>query len=293
MEEQKPNKLNDLLNQAKNYSESLIVDTKVEKGLFDYPTEIVTLPSKGFVYPESNILSSGELEINYPDTTHEDILSSQKLIKQGKAIDKFLRSIIASDINYDDLLLGDKSAIMIASRILMYGAEYKVKDITCQSCDEKVEASFNLTEIEDKEINYELLNRNNLYEFELPVSKDIITFKLLTHKDDSDISRELKYREDVNTKLNKKDDVDRNYSIRLKHMILKVSHKKGDTYINYENQNELRNYKMLAKDSFEFRKYLKMIEPDINNKVSFVCPKCGEINIVTLPMTVEFFWPNT
>ena len=92
---------------------------------FQLPTEIVELPSKGLVYPETNPLSSGQVEIKYMTAKEEDILSNQSYIQKGIVIDKLLQSLVKSKINFDDLIIGDKNAIMIAARVLGYGKDYK------------------------------------------------------------------------------------------------------------------------------------------------------------------------
>ena len=92
---------------------------------FTLPTEIVELPSKGLIYPESNPLSSGQVEIKYMTAKEEDILSNQSYIQKGIVVDKLLKSLITSKINNDDLVIGDKNDIMVAARVLGYGKYYK------------------------------------------------------------------------------------------------------------------------------------------------------------------------
>ena len=90
-----------------------------------FPTEMVTLPSKGLLYPEGSPLKKGEVEMKYMTAREEDILTNQNLIENGTVIDKLLQSLIVTPINYNDLLLGDKNAILIAARILGYGSDYE------------------------------------------------------------------------------------------------------------------------------------------------------------------------
>jgi len=91
---------------------------------FKLPTETVELPSRGLIYPEDHPLANGTVEMKYMTAREEDILTNQNYIKKGTVIDKLLQSLITSDISYDDLLVGDKNAIMIAARILSYGKDY-------------------------------------------------------------------------------------------------------------------------------------------------------------------------
>ena len=91
---------------------------------FKMPTEIVELPSKGLLYPESNPLSSGKIEMKYMTAKEEDILSSTNLIKKGVVLDKLFESIIVDSVNPKDIIIGDKNAILLATRVLGYGPEY-------------------------------------------------------------------------------------------------------------------------------------------------------------------------
>ena len=91
-----------------------------------FPTEEVTLPSKGLLYPEGSPLKKGVIEMKYMTAKEEDILTNVNLIRSGTVLDKLLQSLIVTPINYKELLVGDKNAILIAARILGYGPEYDV-----------------------------------------------------------------------------------------------------------------------------------------------------------------------
>ncbi len=90
------------------------------------PTETVTLPSKGLLYPETSPLSKGEIEMKYMTAKEEDILTNANYLKNGTAIDKLLQALIVTPIDYNELLIGDKNAILIAARILGYGKDYTI-----------------------------------------------------------------------------------------------------------------------------------------------------------------------
>ena len=93
---------------------------------FKFPTEEVELPSKGLIYPKDHPLSSGKVEVKYMTAKEEDILSNQAYIQKGVVLDKLLDSVIVSkNIDHRDLIIGDKNAVLIATRILGYGKEYK------------------------------------------------------------------------------------------------------------------------------------------------------------------------
>ena len=127
---------------------------------YDFPTEVLDLPSKGLLYPKENPLSSGTIEIKYMTAKEEDILTSTNLLEKGLAIDKLLESIIAdSKIKLDDMLLGDKNAIMIGARVLGYGKDYEINMIDPDTVQE-VSTVVDLTSIQHKKIDYSLLEGN-------------------------------------------------------------------------------------------------------------------------------------
>ena len=146
---------------------------------YQFPTEIVDLPSKGYFYPETNPLSSGKVELKYMTAKEEDILTSQNLIKDGTVIDMLLQSLIVNkDIKVEDLLIGDKNAIMLAARILGYGKDY---EFTYDGKEQKID----LTILEPKEIDFSKVKKGqNQFDYELPKSKRKLTFKLLIGRDE-------------------------------------------------------------------------------------------------------------
>ena len=90
------------------------------------------LPSRNEPYLQKTIDSllenaKGEIEMKYMTAKEEDILTNASYIKQGIVIDKLLQSLIVTKVDYNDLLVGDKNALMIAARILAYGAKAEVK----------------------------------------------------------------------------------------------------------------------------------------------------------------------
>jgi len=241
-----------------------------------YHSEMIDLPSEGKVYPKDSSLSSGQIEIKYMTAKEEDILTSQNLIKKGIVIDKLLDSLILTKgITSNDLILGDKNAIMIASRILAYGPEYTV-EVTNPQTGNKFEHQFNLAECPYKKISKDIDSNN--FEIELPVSKVKVTFKLLTGKDEKTIETELKQLKKLGNQVSPE------LTTRLKHTITSVDGDKEDTTI----RNFVDN--MLSRDSLFLRSEISKVTPDIN--LSQEIEIGGELVKVDIPMTTNFFWPD-
>lgn len=250
----------------------------------DFPTEWIELPSQGLLYPEDNPLSSGKIELKYMTAKEEDILTSQNLIKKGLVIDALLRSLIVSPVNYNDLLVGDKNAIMVAARILGYGADYPI-EVQCPSCGTKNKLEVNLTELETKEIDASKYTKGeNLFTTVLPASKRTLEWKLLTHADEAKIAESAKAIQ--KKKLSKS--IDPTMSTRFKQMIQSVD---GDTTIKVIN--DFVDKEFLSRDTMALRKEIDEVSPDIDMSFYFECDECGhEVPKQSVPMTVQFFWPR-
>jgi hypothetical protein len=241
-----------------------------------FPSEVIDLQSKGQVYSKDSPLHSGNIEIKYMTAKEEDILTSQNLIKKGVVIEKLLKSLIVSkDIDVDDLILGDKNAIMVAARILAYGPEYTV-EIADPITDEKINHTFNLADCPFKELPDDVDYSDNDFEFELPVSAIKINFKLLTGEDEQKVDRELKASQKFGTTTE--------ITTRLRHIITAVNGEKDRAVIN----NFVNN--MLSRDSLALRQEIVRISPDI--ELIQEVDTGGEMVEVDIPLTIQFFWPT-
>lgn len=250
---------------------------------YEFPTEVIELPSKGLVYPESNPLSKGSVEIKYMTAKEEDILASQNLIRKGVVLDKLFESVLVSkEVKISDIVVGDKNAILLATRILGYGSDYQV-DITDPFSGENQKTSIDLAKIQTKEIDESLLNRENRYEFDLPLTKKKVVFKILTHKDEQDITAEVAALQ----RLQKGSDVTNDVTTRLKYMIVEVDGNSDRGYINKFVVNGL-----LARDSRALRNYVREMSPDMDMKFDFTSDLTGESEALDIPFGVGFFYPS-
>jgi hypothetical protein len=252
----------------------------------NFPTEVIDLPSKGLLYPESNPLSSGKIEMKYMTAREEDILTSQNLIKQGIVLDRLFQSMIVSPINYNDLVVGDKNAIMVAARILGYGKDYEV-EVTCPMCERSSEHHIDLTQLPTKEVTLDGIAKMiepNRFEIELPSSNRKVVFQLLTHGMDTAIDKQLAAEQ----KIARKDSVNTELTTRLKQLIVSVDGNSEPSFIRNFVDNEL-----FAIDSRVLRAQIKAVAPDSPLVFNFECPHCGhEEDDNEFPISAQFFWPG-
>lgn len=248
---------------------------------YGFPTEVLSLPSNGLLYPEDSPLRSGTIDVKYMTAKEEDILTSSNLITQGVVLDKLLESVIADKkIKLNDLLIGDKNALLLGTRILGYGKDYKCT-VTDPDTNEEVEQIVDLTTLRQKDIDEKLYENGNLFSFELPNSKRVIEFRLLTHKDEVEIETMLKDYE----KVEKLTGVSQELTTRLKHQIQSVDGDKTQKTIDNFVDNEF-----LALDTRSFRKYVNSISPDVEMSFEYTSQQ-GNQHTIDIPLGVEFFWP--
>ena len=241
---------------------------------FKFPTEMVDLPSKGLLYPENHPLASGQIEMKYMTAKEEDILTNQNYISKGIVLDKLLQSLIITEFDYNDLLVGDKNAILIASRILGYGKDYT---FTYGGTEHTVDLSL----LENKEIDDSLFTRGvNEFEFTLPHTNTDITFQLMTEGIDKKIDREIQAIKKINKLASPE------FTTRFKHIITSVN---GDT--DRKTIKDFADNYFLAKDARALREHINKFQPDIEMDTT-VENEYGELVDVEVPITANFFFPD-
>jgi len=240
---------------------------------FNLPTETIELPSKGLLYPEGHPLASGTVEMKYMTAKEEDILTNQNYIKNGTVIDKLLKSLLVTEFNYNDLLVGDKNAIMIAARILSYGKDYPVN-----FNGEQVDVDLSL--LDAKEHVVEFSRGVNEFTVKLPKAGSEVTFKLLTHGDELAIDNEVKGLQ----KINKNNIAE--VTTRLKHMIVAID----GTRERADVRKFVDGY-LLAQDARAIREEYMRVNPDIDLSFTYTYED-GSEEEVALPIGLNFFWPD-
>lgn len=238
-----------------------------------FPTEMVELPSKGKLYPKDSPLAKGVVELRYMTAADEDTLTNQSYIEKGIVVDKLLQSLIVDKtIDYGQLLIGDKNALLVAARILGYGGKYEF-----EYRGEKQEVD--LTQLNPKELHPDFVAATeNLFTFKCPATGTILEFKLLTHADDQAVEQEIKGLRKINK------DASPELSTRMKYMILSVN---GNA-----DKKAIRDFvdkQFLARDSRAFRRYVNEIQPDID--MTFY-PENGPEEGVDIPIGINFLWPD-
>lgn len=238
------------------------------------PYDIIPLPSKGLFYP--NKVSS--LKVAYLTAADENILLSPNLLNSGKALDILLeRKILSREINPKNLLGGDRDAILIFLRTSGYGNIYPVK-LTDPKTGVEFDYDVDLSELKYKDIKEP--DMNGEYMTILPLSKSTIKFRLLNISELDEIDE----IEEKKKKL-QKNYIDESITRRLERIIMEID---GD-----RDKGRISQFisKMRIGDSAYLRKYYNITEPGIDLSLEVEAPS-GENFRTTIPITMEFFWPD-
>jgi hypothetical protein len=242
---------------------------------FVVPTEVVDLPSKGLFYGEGHPLYGlDSIEVKHMTAKEEDILTSASLLKKGVALDKMLQSIIVDKrIKVEELLVGDKNALLIASRVYGYGAHYNV-EVPCPACNSVFEHTFDLNQIEAKEVeDVQGVSKteNNTFVITLPKSNLEIEYRLLLSKDEHELSNKTS-----------------GGSLELLKLITASVNGQADTFYI---ERALQSMPILDVSVLK-RAYAKTM-PDIDMTQDVECTNCGETTEMGVPLDAGFFWPDS
>ena len=245
-----------------------------------FPTEVIDLPSKGWFYDQTGPLASGQIELKYMTAREEDILTSLNLIQKGVVLDRLLKAVVVTPkVNVDDLLVGDKNGILLASRILAYGKDYPTS-ITCRQCGVVNATTVDLTALEERDIVEPEEKGHNEFEYVVPTTKRTVVFRALTHGDDEKINKEVEGQRKISG------DVDYVKSTRLKYMIVSVDGDTSDSTIREFVDNGL-----IARDAMALRQEYTRVVPDVDLTFDFTCTGCNDQRRISVPLGIDFFWP--
>lgn len=256
-------------------------DKKLDLLSFLSPTEFVDLPSKGKFYPKEHPLHGKDtVEIRFMTAKEEDILTSRSLLKKGIAVDRMLESVLVDkSIKLDDLLVGDKNALIVAARITGYGSEYETK-VQCPSCGTNVRHTFYLDEIKNKfpceEVEKQLVETKT-FKTKLPITKFEVELRLLKGSDEKILTEANEQKKSA-----KREETP--ISDQLKLLIVSIN---GET-----DRSLISRFvdACPAGDAKHIRKLYLDNVPNVDMTQNFNCRSCDAEMEMEVPFTADFFW---
>tara|TARA_Y100000593_G_scaffold13557_2_gene25306 strand:- start:17303 stop:18199 length:897 start_codon:yes stop_codon:yes gene_type:complete len=256
---------------------------------FVSPTEFIELPSRGKFYPPGHpLLGKDVIEIKYMTAKHEDILTSPTLLKKGIAIERLIQDLIVDkNIKLDELLVGDKNALLVGARLTGYGPEYEA-NVTCVACGSTQKHKFDLTKLDHvypeeeqlKKYNIEFTEKNTFL-ITLPKTKVTVEARILNGKDEKNMAYMVKKREKHGFGTAEVSMTD-----QMKMTIIAINKVTDKAAIS----NFIDN--MPAFDSKFYRLCYAAVTPNVDMVQEFSCKSCGHEEEVNVPLTADFFWPE-
>jgi hypothetical protein len=251
---------------------------------FVVPTEFVELPSQGKFYPQGHPLHGQEsIEIRQMTAKEEDMLTSRTLLKKGVALDRVIASLIVNKgIDPDSLLVGDRNAIIIATRVSGYGNVYETK-VTCPSCGTNQEYSFDLNHasVYDGADARDLGVRSNedgTFNITLPRTNIDVQFRLLNGRDEKSFMNGMQ--------ADKKSKSEKNITRQLATIVVSLN---GDSSVQAK-QYFIDNVPSI--DSRQLRLAYRLAAPNIDLTQHFECSECSHEQEMEVPLSADFFWTN-
>ena len=255
---------------------------------FTVPTEFVDLPSKGKYYPPGHPLKGREsVEIKYMTAKEEDILASPTLIKKGIVFDRLIQSLVVDPpIKPDDLLIGDRNAILVAARITGYGKDYPT-DVTCPACKKKGKFNFDLelasisTSVDDEMYNLASVQEteNGTFNINIESINTLLEVRPLNGRDEKKLTSVASAKSRNNL-------ADAPITDGMKSYIVSVNGIQDRAYINQFVDT------LPARESRKIRVIYRNIIPKVSIKSLYSCANCGHEQELEVPLNIDFFWPD-
>jgi len=242
-------------------------------------TDDVELPSLGIFYPNGKKTA----KVKYLTAEEDDVLFSPELIKSGRVLDALLQIVVLDkDLNPEDMLVGDRNAVLMHIRKNGMGNEYKPGKMTCPECGEQYEPEVDLSKLKLKLLENKPDERGE-YDFQLPLMKKNIKFRFLNGRDENKIGKATQATTKKGLASYK---VSKAVTERYRLQIMEVEGNRDKLYIS-----KLISA-MPMRDSLVFREYVKLISPGIDFNYEFECTNCGHHYEEDVPMTYRLFYPN-
>lgn len=246
------------------------------------PFDEISIPSRGIFYKDKK----ETFLVKYVTAKEENLLTSPTLIDSGRALEMLMSSCLLDwSGNIDKLLVGDRDAFMVYLRSTSYGDKVTF-DFKCGNCNSETQTSFNLSELEMKEIK-EQPDENLEYQFTMPTmkikgEKIIVKFRPKTLADERNI---IKTVEKESKKIG---------DLKLENRIA-VTYRSQITSINgIKDKGFIRKVikAMSLSDSAKLRSQMDSVEPGVDNTIHTTCPSCGHVASNKIPIDTNFFGLN-
>lgn len=239
------------------------------------PYDMIELPSQGILYKNNK----KSVKVEYLTAMDESIISAPNISSGNKLIDILLsRKVKDLGFSTEDLLIGDRTALMVFLRVTAFGEQY-TQLVYSQKENDFVEATIDLSTLKQKKLTVRP-DENGEFEYILPKSNKKVTFTLLTGKDE-----EIVDIRDVEFKKRDPDGVSNRLMFVLEQQVKSIDGDRDKIRIS----NVLKKLPII--DTRSLRKYINDITPGLDFKTT-ARTQGGESLDTFLRFGSNFFWPE-
>lgn len=244
---------------------------------FQAITDTVSLPSKGVFYQNKQ----ASIKVKHLTAEDENILTSPELIRNGKVLDVLLENaIVDGSLSAEEMLVGDRNAVLLFLRKEGYGDSYPVK-MPCPNCGETFKEEVLISVLGSKELEIEP-DSEGLFDATLPKTKWKIKFRLLTGKDEAYLTKKAEQPKKTKKNVSYSQLLTDRYVLQ----IMSINGTSDKLHIQKAASN------MPISDSLFLREYMREIEPGVDMSYNFTCKHCSHQFEDNVPITATLFWPN-
>ena len=239
------------------------------------PYDIIELPSQGILYKNNK----KSVKVEYLTAMDESVISSPNISSGNKLIDILItRKVKDLGFSSEDLLVGDRTALMVFLRVTAFGEDYTQLVFHPEKGD-FVEAIIDLSTLSQKKLTIKP-DENGEFEFLLPKTNKKVTFTLLTGKDE-----EIVDLKDNEFKKRDPDGISNKLVFLLEQQIKSVDGDRDKIRIS----NVIKKLPII--DTRSLRKYINEITPGLDFK-TIARTQGGESLNTFLRFGSNFFWPE-
>ena len=249
---------------------------KVQKKKFCFTESLpFQLPSGGKFYQDADDedLRNGIIHLHPMSLSEEEILTNKAYIKNNSLFRVLFDACMDSNYPANKILSFDSLYIMYVLRQISYGDDYHF-DFKCDDCEHEFPVEINMSEIDWKEFEDEPKEE---YEIKLPVSKFTVTMLPMRLG--------MEEQQEIIKKKNKGSPYLTDQTALLYSTTTSVRDASGE---EIPPSDWLEFFAALpTRDKNEINKTFKPFSQ--NPKIEIVCPECGNVMTVNVPMEADFF----
>lgn len=151
--------------------------------------DVIPLPSNGQCYPKDSPLRCGRIPVAYLTASDENIIASPNVYRDGKLLDIILsRKVLDKRINVNDIVSGDKDAIILWLRATSYGDDFPIT-ATDPKTGKQYDVTIKLSQFDYYDFDIDG-DEDGLFDFNAS-NGDVLKYKFFTTSDETELRQKI------------------------------------------------------------------------------------------------------